>query len=38
VGNAKIPEIKEEIKYFVSLCNFFRKHVKDFAKISEPLN
>ena len=38
VQSAKVPETKEEIKSFVGLCNFFRTHVKDFAKICEPLN
>ena len=32
VETAKILETKEEIKYFVGLCNYFRTHVKDFAK------
>ena len=35
---ARIPETKEEIKYFVGLCNFFRTQVKDFAKLRAPLN
>jgi hypothetical protein len=35
---AKIPATKEEIKSFVGLCNFFRTHIKDFARICEPLN
>jgi hypothetical protein len=38
VAKAKIPETKEEIKSFVGLCNFFRTHIKDFARISKPLN
>ena len=38
VAKAKIPETKEEIKSFVGLCNFFRTHIKDFARICEPLN
>ena len=38
VEKAKIPTSKSEIKSFVGLCNFFRTHIKDFAKISEPLN
>ena len=38
VEKAKIPEAKEEIKYFVGLCNFFRTHVKDFAKLCTQLN
>ena len=35
---AKIPETKEEIKSFLGLSNFFRMHVKDFAKLCAPLN
>ncbi len=38
VEKAKVPETKEEIKSFVGLCNFFRTHIKDFARICEPLN
>jgi hypothetical protein len=38
VEKAKIPAMKEEIKSFVGLCNFFRTHIKDFARICEPLN
>jgi hypothetical protein len=38
VEKAKIPETKEEIKLFVGLCNFFRTHIKDFARLCEPLN
>ncbi len=38
VEKAKIPATKEEIKSFVGLCNFFRTHIKDFARICEPLN
>ncbi len=38
VEKAKIPASKEEIKSFVGLCNFFRTHIKDFARICEPLN
>ena len=38
VEKAKIPETKEEIKSFVGLCNFFRTHVQDFAKLCAPLN
>jgi hypothetical protein len=38
VENAKIPATKEEIKSFVGLCNFFRTHIKDFARLCEPLN
>ena len=37
VKKAKIPATKEEIKSFVGLCNFFRTHIKDFARICEPL-
>jgi hypothetical protein len=38
VEKAKIPATKEEIKSFVGLCNFFGTHIKDFARICEPLN
>jgi hypothetical protein len=38
VEKAKIPAFKEEIKSFVGLCNFFRTHIKDFARICEPMN
>ncbi len=38
VEKAKIPASKEEIKSFVGLCNFFRTHIKDFARICVPLN
>ena len=38
VETAKIPTTKEEIKSIVGLCNFFRTHTKDFARICEPLN
>jgi hypothetical protein len=38
VEKAKIPASKEEIKSFVGLCNFFTTHIKDFARIREPLN
>ena len=33
VEKAKVPETREEIKSFVGLCNFFRTHVKYFAKL-----
>jgi hypothetical protein len=33
VENVKIPQTKEEIKSFVGLCNFFRTHIKDLARI-----
>jgi hypothetical protein len=33
VEKAKIPASKEEIKSFVTLCKFFRTHIKDFARI-----
>ena len=38
VEKANIPKTKEEIKSFFGLCNFFRTHVKDFAKLCAPLN
>ena len=38
VERAKIPETREEIKSFVGLCNFFRTHIKDFAKLCKPFN
>jgi putative transposase len=38
VEKAKIPATKVDIKWFVGLCNFFRTHIKDFARICEPLN
>ena len=38
VEKAKIPETKEEIKSFLGLCNFFRTHLQDFAKLCAPLN
>jgi hypothetical protein len=38
VAKAKIPELKVEIKSFVGLCEFFRTHIKDFARICKPLN
>jgi hypothetical protein len=38
VKKAKIPATKEVIKSFVGLGNFFRTHIKDFARICEPLN
>ena len=38
VETAKIPQTKEKCKSFVGLCNFFRSHIKDFARIWEPLH
>ena len=38
VETAKILETKEDIKSFAGLCNFFKTHIKDFARIFEPLN
>ena len=29
---------KQEIKSFVGFCFFFQAHIKDFARICEPLN
>jgi hypothetical protein len=33
VETANIPETKEENKSFLELWNFFRAHIKDFARI-----
>ena len=38
VEKAKTPETKEANKSCVALCNFFRTHVQDFAKLCAPLN
>jgi hypothetical protein len=32
VEKAKIPATREEIKSFLGLCNFFRTHIKNFAR------
>jgi len=37
VREAKPPRTVTEIRQFLGLCNFFRTHVKDFARISAPL-
>jgi hypothetical protein len=36
--SVKVSETKEEIKSIMGLCNFFRSHMKDLAKICEPLH
>jgi hypothetical protein len=38
VKNAKQPVTKTDVRAFLSLANFYRKFVKDFAEIAKPLN
>ena len=38
VKDSKKPTTVQEIRQFMGLCNFFRSHVRNFAKIGAPLN
>ena len=38
VANARPPNDVHEVRQFLSLCNFFRGHVRNFAQITAPLN
>jgi hypothetical protein len=38
VKSFPIPKSQKEVRSFLGLCNFYRKYVKDFAKIALPLN
>uniref|UniRef100_A0A2S2QEP6 RNA-directed DNA polymerase n=1 Tax=Sipha flava TaxID=143950 RepID=A0A2S2QEP6_9HEMI len=33
----KQPETQKDIRSFIGMCSYYRKHIKDFAKISHPL-
>lgn len=37
IAEAPAPTSQRQVKSFVSLCNFFRPFIKDFAKIAMPL-
>lgn len=38
VENWPTPKTADEVKRFVAFSNYYRKHIKDFSKISIPLN
>lgn len=38
VKNYPVPRNSKEIKQFLGLCGYYRKFVKDFAKIAKPIN
>ena len=38
IRSFQLPESKKEVKRFLGLTEFYRKFVKDFSKISTPLN
>ena len=38
IENWKPPRTLKEVRQFIGLCSFFRRLVKDFAKIAKPLN
>ena len=38
VQNYPIPSTSKEVKAFLGLCNYYRRFVKDYAKIAHPLN
>ena len=38
LNHAKFPTTKTQLKSFLSMCNVYRRFVKDFAKRAEPLN
>lgn len=33
-----VPKNVDEVKRFVAMLNYYRRHIKDFAKIARPLN
>ena len=37
IKDTKLPTNIKMVRSFVSLCNFFRSHIKDFATIAAPL-
>jgi len=37
VKEAKPPENVKQIRQFLGLCNFFRRHIQNFAQITSPL-
>ena len=38
IKNFPIPKTQKELRGFLGLCNYYRRFVKDFAKIAVPLN
>ena len=38
IKNWKSPVTPDEVKRFVAFANYYRKHIRDFAKICAPLN
>jgi hypothetical protein len=37
VKNIETPKTIKEVRRFTGLCNFFRSHIKIFAKVASPL-
>ena len=37
VKNYPIPKTQKQVRGFVSLCSFYRKHIKNFAQLASPL-
>ncbi|XP_050535127.1 uncharacterized protein LOC126902145 [Daktulosphaira vitifoliae] len=33
----KTPKTQKDVRSFIGMCSYYRKHVKDFAKIADPL-
>lgn len=38
IDKIKIPKSKKELKSFLGLCSYYRKFIKNFAKIATPLH
>jgi hypothetical protein len=38
IRNWKAPESEDELRRFLGVCTFWRRFVKDFAKIAVPLH
>lgn len=38
VTEFKIPRTIKDVSSFIGMCSYYRKHVKDFAKIAHPLS
>ena len=36
--NARAPETQSEIRSFLGMCNVYRRFIKDFSDVAEPLN